>query len=208
MSRTHELPPLPYELDALEPEISRETLEYHYGKHHATYVNKLNKLIENSEYSDMPLVDIVRTADGAIFNNAAQVWNHTFYWSCLSPEGGGAPEHEVAQAIERDFSSFEAFREKFDEAATGQFGSGWVWLVRQSNGQLEVFSTGNADTPIRNGATPLLTCDVWEHAYYLDYRNSRPDYLKAFWKRVNWEFVNQQFLTASEQQQGGRAVNQ
>jgi Fe-Mn family superoxide dismutase len=208
MSQVHELPPLPYAKDALEPEISRETIEYHYGKHHATYVDKLNNLIENTEFADMPLADIVRTATGSIFNNAAQVWNHTFYWNCLSPDGGGEPDNEVGKAIERDFSSFEAFRKQFDEVATGHFGSGWAWLIRQPNGQLEVLSTANAHTPLRDGATALLTCDIWEHAYYIDYRNSRPNYLEAFWKRVNWEFVNQQFLAGGGQQQTGQAVNQ
>jgi superoxide dismutase, Fe-Mn family len=206
MSHTHQLPPLPYPLDALEPEISRETLEYHYGKHHAKYVDKLNNLIEGSEFADMPLEDIVRTATWNVFNNAAQAWNHDFYWHCLSPDGGGAPDTEVAQAIERDFSSFDAFREQFTRAATGRFGSGWAWLVRQSSGRLEILSTANAGTPLREGATPLLTCDVWEHAYYIDYRNSRADYLQAFWKRVNWDFVNQQFLAGA--QLTGHAVNQ
>jgi Fe-Mn family superoxide dismutase len=208
MSYPHDLPPLPYALDALEPDISRETLEYHHGKHHATYVKKLNDLVKDTEFAEMDLVDIVRTAKGGIFNNAAQVWNHTFYWNCLSPSGGGEPDNEVALAIERDFSSFEAFRKQFNEVAAGHFGSGWAWLVRQPNGLLEIMSTPNAETPLRDGATPLLTCDVWEHAYYIDYRNSRPDYLSAFWKRVNWEFVNQQFLSPSTEASGGTAINQ
>jgi Fe-Mn family superoxide dismutase len=206
ISQLHQLPPLPYALDTLEPDISRETLEYHYGKHHAAYVDKLNKLIENTQYAGMPLEDIVRTATNAIFNNAAQVWNHTFYWHCLSPDGGGIPDNEVAKAIERGFAAFDDFREQFTSKAAGHFGSGWVWLVRQPSGQLEILSTANADTPLRNGATPLLTCDVWEHAYYIDYRNRRADYLQAFWNRVNWHFVNRQFLAAGAQQQPGRAV--
>jgi Fe-Mn family superoxide dismutase len=207
MSQAHQLPPLPYALDALAPDISQETLEYHYGKHHATYVDKLNKLVEGTEFADMPLIDIIRTATGPVFNNAAQVWNHTFYWNCLSPDGGGAPDNEIADAIEREFSSFDAFREQFTETAASHFGSGWAWLVRQPQGTLEILSTGNADTPLRDGASPLLTCDVWEHAYYIDYRNSRPDYLEAFWRRVNWSFVNQQFIAAREGQPTGRAVN-
>lgn len=207
MTRAHQLPPLPYALEALEPIISRETLEYHYGKHHAAYVDKLNTLIQGTEYADMPLVDVVRTATGPVFNNAAQVWNHTFYWNCLSPDGGGAPDSQIATAIDRDFSSFEAFRKRFTETASSHFGSGWAWLVHQPSGKLEILSTANADTPLRNGATPLLTCDVWEHAYYIDYRNRRPDYLEAFWNRVNWAFVNQQFLAAGGQQQTGQAVN-
>jgi Fe-Mn family superoxide dismutase len=207
MSQPYQLPPLPYALDALEPDISRETLEYHYGKHHASYVEKLNKLVRDTRYGDKPLADIVRTATGAVFNNAAQVWNHTFYWNCLSPDGGGTPANEIADAIEQNFSSFEAFRKQFTETAASHFGSGWAWLVRRPNGQLEILSTDNADTPLRDGATPLLTCDVWEHAYYIDYRNRRPEYLEAFWKRVNWEFVNEQVLTAGGYQQTGRAVH-
>jgi Fe-Mn family superoxide dismutase len=208
MSQIHKLPPLPYTLDALEPEISRETLEYHYGKHHAAYVDKLNGLIDNTEYADMTLEDIIVKATGALFNNAAQVWNHTFYWNSLTPDGGDVPDNEVTRTITRTFESFDAFRERFTAAATGHFGSGWVWLVLQPGGTLEVLSTGNADTPLRDGATPLLTCDVWEHAYYIDYRNRRPDYLRAFWKHVNWDFVNARFVGMAEKQHGGRAVNE
>jgi Fe-Mn family superoxide dismutase len=207
MSQAYQLTPLPYALDALEPDISRETLEYHYGKHHATYVDKLNKLVKDTSYAGKPLVDIVRTATGGVFNNAAQVWNHAFYWNCLSPDGGGVPDNAVGDAIEQKFSSFEAFRKEFTETAASHFGSGWVWLVRQSNGQLEILSTANADTPLRNGATALLSCDVWEHAYYIDYRNRRPEYLQAFWKCVNWDFVNEQFLAAGNYQQAGQVVN-
>jgi Fe-Mn family superoxide dismutase len=205
---SHELPPLPYPLDALEPDISRETLEYHHGKHHATYVKKLNGLIEDTEYAEMSLEDIVMTATGAIFNNAAQVWNHTFYWNCLAPAGEGTPDNEVTRAITETFSSLDAFREQFTNTATGHFGSGWAWLVRQPGGTLEILSTANADTPLRDGAMPLLTCDVWEHAYYIDYRNSRPDYMEAFWKHVNWDFVNEQFLKAQGERGGSQAVNQ
>jgi Fe-Mn family superoxide dismutase len=208
MAQIHKLQPLPYPMDALEPDISQETLEYHYGKHHAKYVDKLNNLIQDSGYADLSLEDIIRTASGAVFNNAAQVWNHTFYWHCLSPDGGGTPDKQVAIAIQREFSSFEAFREDFTNAATGLFGSGWVWLARQPNGQLAITATQNAETPLREGAVPLLTCDVWEHAYYIDYRNSRPQYLEAFWKHVNWDFVNQQFVTANMHPQHGKVVNQ
>ena len=208
MAQIHKLPPLPYPMDALEPEISKETLEYHYGKHHARYVDTLNKLIEGTGYADMSLEDIVRTASGGVFNNAAQTWNHTFYWNCLSPDGGGEPDREIALAIEREYASFDAFRKQFTEAATGLFGSGWVWLSRQPNGHLTITAAQNADNPLREGAVPLLTCDVWEHAYYIDYRNSRPDYLESFWKHVNWAFVNQQFAGADTHPQRGEAVNQ
>jgi Fe-Mn family superoxide dismutase len=208
MSQVHQLPPLPYPLDALEPEFSRETLEYHHGKHHASYVKKLNRLIENTEYANQSLEDIIRTAEDAVFNNAAQVWNHSFYWQCLSPDGGGVPDSEVAQAIEREFSSFDDFREQFTRTATGHFGSGWAWLIRRPDGRLGILATANADTPLRTGDTPLLTCDVWEHAYYIDYRNRRTDYLQAFWKHVNWDFVNTQFLSGGGQEQSGQDVNQ
>jgi Fe-Mn family superoxide dismutase len=209
MARTHTLPPLPYPLDALEPDISKETLEYHYGKHHAKYVDTLNKLIKDTGYAELPLEDIIVTGTGSVFNNAAQVWNHTFYWQCLSPDGDGQPGPQTGPAIEQEFSSIEAFREQFNDAATSLFGSGWVWLVRRSNGQLAIESTQNADTPLRQGDIPLLTCDVWEHAYYVDYRNSRADYLNAFWKHVNWEFVEQRLVTAQTHfQPGGAAVNQ
>ena len=208
MHRIHKLPELPYPLDALEPDISRETLEYHYGKHHAAYVSNLIKLIEGTQFDAMELEDIIRTATGAIFNNAAQAWNHTFYWNCLSPDGGGTPGNDVAQAISDDFSSFDAFVEHFSKTAAGHFGSGWAWLVQQPDGRLEILSTANADTPLRDGANPLLTCDVWEHAYYIDYRNSRADYLRAFWKRVNWDFVNTRYLESGGRERHARAVNQ
>ena len=184
-----ELPPLPYDKSALEPHISAETLDYHYGKHHQTYVNNLNGMIDGTEYADMDLVDIIRKSSGGMFNNAAQVWNHTFYWNCLSPNGGGRPEGKLAEAIDRDFGDFDAFVDAFSKASIGRFGSGWGWLVQKPDGKLEVTSTPNAETPVTTEDTPLLTCDVWEHAYYIDYRNARPKYVEAFWNLVNWEFV-------------------
>lgn len=189
---THELPPLPYEMNALEPHISRETLEYHYGKHHQTYVTNLNKLITDTEFADLPLEGIIKKASGGIFNNAAQVWNHTFYWNSMSPNGGGNPQGAVAEAIDKAFGSFDAFKEKFTNTAVTTFGSGWAWLVKNADGSLDVVSTSNAGNPLTDGKTPLLTCDVWEHAYYIDYRNKRPDYVNNFWSLVNWQFVNEQ----------------
>ena len=183
------LPKLPYDLNALEPHISRETLEYHYGKHHNAYVNNLNKLIENTEFANLSLEDIIKTSTGGIFNNAAQVWNHTFYWHCLSPNGGHEPTGKLAQAINRDFGSFAIFKEKFSQTAATTFGSGWAWLVQDTNSTLKIISTSNAGTPMTENLTALLTCDVWEHAYYIDYRNARPDYIKEFWNLVNFEFV-------------------
>jgi len=185
-----ELPALPYAKDALAPHISAETIEYHYGKHHQTYVTNLNNLIAGTEFADLSLEDIVKTASGGIFNNAAQVWNHTFYWHSLSPNGGGAPTGGLANAIDRTFGSFEQFKEEFTKTAVTTFGSGWAWLVKKPNGGLELVSTSNAATPLTAGLTPLLTCDVWEHAYYIDYRNLRPKYLEAFWALVNWEFAS------------------
>lgn len=188
-----QLPPLPYERNALEPHISSETLDYHYGKHHQAYVTNLNKMIEGTEHADASLETIIRSSDGGLFNNAAQVWNHSFYWNCMSPDGGGAPDGDLGAAIDQAFGSFEAFKEQFTKAATGQFGSGWAWLVRQSDGSLAITSTSNAETPLTGNDVPLMTCDVWEHAYYVDYRNARPEYLKAFWNLVNWRFVSEQF---------------
>lgn len=188
----HELPPLPYAMDALLPHISPETLEYHYGKHHQTYVTKLNGLVEGTELENTSLEDLIRTSSGGIFNNAAQVWNHTFYWHCLSPNGGGEPTGAIADAINASFGSFEDFKAAFADTAVNTFGSGWAWLVKNADGSLELVSTSNAATPLTvEGQTPLLTCDVWEHAYYIDYRNARPQYLEAFWNLVNWDFVNQ-----------------
>ena len=185
----HTLPSLPYAMDALEPHISRETLEYHYGKHHRTYVEKLNGLIEGTEFASASLEDIVRRSSGGVFNNAAQVWNHTFYWHCLSPQGGGAPKGARAKAIAAAFGCFDAFKQPFTDQSVTLFGSGWAWLVKQPGGQLAIVQTGNAETPLTGKDTALLTCDVWEHAYYIDYRNLRPKYLEAFWSLVNWDFV-------------------
>ena len=185
----HKLPALPYEKNALEPHISAETLEYHYGKHHQTYVTNLNKMISGTEYESLSLEDIVKKASGGVFNNAAQIWNHTFYWHCLSPDGGGSPSGKVGDAINKTFGSFDKFKEQFSQAAVTTFGSGWAWLVRNSDGSLAITSTSNAGTPMTEGKKALLTCDVWEHAYYIDYRNKRPDYVAAFWNLVNWDFV-------------------
>jgi len=184
-----ELPELPYALDALEPHISRETLEYHYGKHHKTYVDNLNKLIEDTEFDNKPLESIVCNSNDGIFNNAAQIWNHSFYWNCLSPSGGGEPKNTLADKIAARFGSFQGFTDEFSRAAITTFGSGWAWLVETENGELDIISTSNAGTPITSGLNPLLTCDVWEHAYYIDYRNARPRYLEAYWKLVNWDFA-------------------
>ncbi|HAD49511.1 MAG: superoxide dismutase [Fe] [Idiomarina sp.] len=189
-----ELPALPYEKNALEPHISAETLEYHYGKHHATYVSKLNDAVKGTDLESKSLEDIIKSEKGGLFNNAAQVWNHTFYWNCLAPNGGGAPTGAVADAINSKWGSFEKFQEEFNASAAGNFGSGWTWLVKKADGSVEIMNTDDADTPVaHDGVTPLLTVDVWEHAYYIDYRNSRPNYLEAFWKLVNWEFVNKNF---------------
>lgn len=185
-----ELPALPYPNDALAPHISPETIEYHYGKHHQTYVTNLNNLVPGTEFENLSLEDIVKKSSGGIFNNAAQVWNHTFYWNCLSPNGGGAPTGGLANAIDRTFGSFEQFKEEFTKCAVTTFGSGWAWLVKNANGTLELVSTSNAGCPLTAGQTPILTCDVWEHAYYVDYRNARPKYLEAFWALVNWEFAS------------------
>ncbi len=184
-----ELPDLPYAKDALAPHISEETLEYHYGKHHQTYVTNLNNLVPGTEFESMSLEDIIKKSSGGIFNNAAQVWNHTFYWNSLSPNGGGEPEGGLANAINRTFGSFEEFKAAFTKCAVTTFGSGWAWLVKNADGSLELVSTSNAGCPLTEGQTPLLTCDVWEHAYYIDYRNARPKYLEAFWNLVNWDFA-------------------
>lgn len=196
MQQTHKLPELPYALDALVPHISKETLEYHYGKHHAAYINKLNDGIKDTEYADKSLEELITGASGPIFNNAAQAWNHAFYWQCMSPDSEQA-KGDIAEAIKRKFGSLENFEKEFSLSANSHFGSGWVWLVLDKNGALAITSTHDADTPICHGQIPLLTCDVWEHAYYIDYRNVRPDYVKSFWKVVNWAFVNEQFKQAS-----------
>ena len=187
------LPDLPYPKNALEPHISEETLEYHYGKHHKTYVDKLNGLVEGTEDANKSLEDIIRNSTGGLFNNAAQVWNHTFYWNCLSPNGGGEPSGALADAINSAFGSFENFKEKFNASAVGNFASGWTWLVQNSDGSLALLNTDDAETAVTADAKPLLTCDVWEHAYYIDYRNARPKYLEAYWNLVNWDFVAQNF---------------
>jgi len=185
----HQLPELPYANNALEPHISAETLEFHYGKHHATYVTNLNNLIPGTEFEKLSLEDIIKKASAGIFNNAAQVWNHTFYWNCLSPNGGGEPDGALADAINQAFGSFADFKEKFTTSCVTNFGSGWTWLVKNSDGSLEIVNTSNAANPMTEGKTPIMTCDVWEHAYYIDYRNARPKYLEAFWNLVNWSFV-------------------
>ena len=184
------LPELPYEKKALSPHISEETLNYHYGKHHKSYVDKLNGQIPGTEWEKANLEEIVKSSQGGIFNNSAQVWNHTFYWSCLSPKGGGAPSGVLGSAIETHFQSFEKFKEQFTAAALAQFGSGWAWLIKEGE-ELKILSTPNANTPLTSSSQKaLLTCDVWEHAYYIDYRNARNKYVEAFWNLVNWDFVN------------------
>lgn len=189
-----ELPALPYAKDALEPHISAETLDFHHGKHHNTYVTKLNGLVEGTDLASKSLEDIIKTSSGGIFNNAAQIWNHTFYWNSLSPNGGGAPTGAVADAINSAFGSFEEFQAKFNDSAVNNFGSSWTWLVKKADGSLDIVNTSNAGTPItEDGVTPLITVDLWEHAYYIDYRNVRPDYLKGFWALVNWDFANENF---------------
>jgi Fe-Mn family superoxide dismutase len=189
----HTLPPLPYAMDALQPHISKETLEYHHGKHHQTYVTNLNNLVKGTEFENAALEDIVRKASGGIFNNAAQVWNHTFYWNCLAPRAGGEPGGALGEAIKRRFGTFQDFKQQFTQTAVTTFGSGWAWLVKNPEGSLDLMSTGNAQTPMTSGKTALLTCDVWEHAYYIDYRNARPKYVEAFWNLVNWDFVARNF---------------
>lgn len=189
-----ELPALPYAKDALEPHISSETLDFHYGKHHATYVKKLNGLVEGTAMADMSLEDIVKQSDGGVFNNAAQIWNHTFYWNSLSPDGGGEPSGKLAGAISSKWGSFDKFKEAFNDKAVNNFGSSWTWLVKTADGSLDIVNTSNAGTPItEEGLTPLITVDLWEHAYYIDYRNVRPDYLGGFWSLVNWEFASANF---------------
>lgn len=190
---SYTLPTLPYAMDALTPHISKETLEYHYGKHHQTYVTNLNNLVPGTEFEGKSLEDIVKSSSGGIFNNAAQIWNHTFYWNSLSPNGGGKPTGALLTAIEESFGSFEAFKEAFSKTAITTFGSGWGWLVKTPAGKLELVSTSNAATPLTTDSTPLLTCDVWEHAYYIDYRNARPKYVESFWALVNWDFVTKNF---------------
>ncbi len=186
----HKLKDLPFSMDALEPIISRETLEYHYGKHHQSYVTNLNKLIVGTEFENMTLEEIIMKSSAGIFNNAAQVFNHTFYWNSLAPNAGGEPSGKLAELISKEFGSFSAFKEKFSKTAATTFGSGWAWLVKDKNGKLEIVSTSNAGNPMTDGKKPLLNCDVWEHAYYIDYRNARPSYIEKFWDLVNWDFVS------------------
>lgn len=185
-----ELPKLPYKRDALEPHISQRTIDFHYGQHHAGYVKNLNNLIENSKFENMSLEDIIKNSEGSIFNNAAQVWNHTFYWHCMTPENDGYPQALLLKTIERDFGSFDNFKQMFIKQAATLFGSGWLWLVCDKEGKLSLLQTSNAETPLTNNELrPLLVCDVWEHAYYLDQQNLRLAYLNEFWQIINWKFV-------------------
>ncbi|HJD44111.1 MAG TPA: superoxide dismutase [Fe] [Candidatus Paenalcaligenes intestinipullorum] len=187
------LPELPYAMTALEPHISKETLEYHYGKHHQAYVTNLNNLVAGTEFENASLEEVVKKSSGGVFNNAAQVWNHTFYWNCLSPNGGGEPTGALAEAITAKWGSFEAFKEAFTKSAVGNFGSGWTWLVKKADGSVDIVNTSNAETPLTTDDVALLTCDVWEHAYYIDYRNARPKYLEHFWNLVHWDFAAKNF---------------
>lgn len=187
------LPELPFAKNALEPHISERTLEFHYGKHHQTYVNTLNTLIEGTEFENKTLEEIIKSSDGGIFNNAAQVWNHTFYWNCLAPNHKPAPEGSLKKAIEEAFGSFENFKEEFTKKSVGLFGSGWCWLVKDSAGKLSIVQQSNAGNPMTKGLTPIMVCDVWEHAYYLDKQNARPKYMESYWELVNWEFIEKQY---------------
>ncbi len=189
---THKLPELPYSMDALAPHISRETLEYHYGKHHAAYVKNLNGMVEGTDLENKSLEDVIRSSSGGIFNNAAQIFNHTFYWNSLSPSGGGDATGAIAALINSQYGSFKSFKEAFTKKAATLFGSGWVWLVKENDGSLSIEQAANAGCPLTENKKPILTCDVWEHAYYIDYRNARPKYLEAFWDLVNWDYANKQ----------------
>ncbi|MGD0016604.1 MAG: superoxide dismutase [Verrucomicrobiia bacterium] len=194
----HQLPKLPYACDALEPHIDARTVEIHYGKHHQTYVDNLNKLIPSTEFAEKPLEQIILKAQGPIFNNAAQVWNHTFYWQSMKPKGGGEPTGELAAAINKTFSSFANFKQQLTQAAVTQFGSGWAWLVKKKDGALAIVQTGNAGNPMTAGDVPLLTCDVWEHAYYLKYQNRRAEYVTAWWNIVDWDAVAARYIKAGK----------
>ncbi|OGT46767.1 MAG: superoxide dismutase [Gammaproteobacteria bacterium RIFCSPHIGHO2_12_FULL_41_20] len=185
---THQLPKLPYAMDALQPTLSKETLEYHYGKHHQAYVNNLNNLIKDTEFANLSLEDTIMKSSGGMFNNAAQIWNHTFYWHCLTPHST-EPSGKLADSLVKTFGSIDEFKKKFSQSAVSLFGSGWAWLVKNNEGSLEILNLSNAGTPMKEGKKALLTCDVWEHAYYIDYRNARPTYVENFWKLVNWDFV-------------------
>jgi Fe-Mn family superoxide dismutase len=189
----HTLPALPYAKDALQPTMSAETLEYHYGKHHQAYVTNLNNLIKGTEYENLSLEEIIKKSQGGVFNNSAQVWNHTFFWNCMKPNGGGAPTGPVADAINAKWGSFDKFKEEFQKSAVGNFGSGWTWLVKKPDGSVDIVNTSNAGTPLTTENKALLTVDVWEHAYYIDYRNARPKFVESWWNIVNWDFVNQNF---------------
>ncbi|MBD3894350.1 superoxide dismutase [Fe] [Halomonas sp. ML-15] len=186
-----ELPALPYDKNALEPYLSAETLDYHYGKHHHAYVTELNALVADTEHDHKSLEEIIQSTSGRLFNQAAQAWNHTFYWHCLSPNGGGEPQGPLAEAIVAEFGSFDGFKKRFNAHALGHVGAGWTWLIKATDGGLQILNTDNADTPIAHGQTPLLAVDVWEHAYYIDYRNACHKYLEGIWQLINWEFVNQ-----------------
>jgi Fe-Mn family superoxide dismutase len=189
----HTLPALPYAMDALAPIISKETLEFHYGKHHQTYVTNLNNLIPGTEFESASLEEIVKKSSGGVFNNAAQIWNHTFYWNSMAPNAGGEPTGKLADAIKAKWGSVAAFKEAFNKSAAGNFGSGWTWLVKKPDGSVDIVNTSNAATPLTTADVPLLTCDVWEHAYYIDFRNARPKYLESFWGLVNWSFAAKNF---------------
>ncbi len=190
----HTLPPLPYAQDALAPHISAETFEYHYGKHHQAYVTNLNNLIPGTEFESLSLEEIVKKSSGGIYNNAAQVWNHTFFWNCMKPNGGGAPTGKLADAINAKFGSYDAFKEAFTKSAVGNFGSGWTFLVKKADGSVDIVNMGPAGTPLTTGDTALLTIDVWEHAYYIDYRNARPKFVETFLNSlVNWDFAAKNF---------------
>ena len=189
----HTLPALPYSMDALAPIISKETLEFHYGKHHQTYVTNLNNLIPGTEFESASLEEIVKKSSGGVFNNAAQIWNHTFYWNSMAPNAGGEPTGKLADAIKAKWGSVAAFKEAFNKSAAGNFGSGWTWLVKKPDGSVDIVNTSNAATPLTTSDVPLLTCDVWEHAYYIDFRNARPKYLESFWNLVNWSFAAKNF---------------
>jgi superoxide dismutase, Fe-Mn family len=189
----HTLPALPYAMDALAPHISKETLEFHYGKHHQTYATNLNNLIKGTEFENASLEDIIKKSSGGVFNNSAQIWNHTFYWNSLAPNAGGEPTGALADAINAKWGNFAAFKEAFNKMATGNFGSSWTWLVKKADGSLDIVNTSNAATPLTTTDKPLMTCDLWEHAYYIDYRNSRPNYLNGYWSLVNWAFAAKNF---------------
>jgi Fe-Mn family superoxide dismutase len=184
---------LKWKKDALLPFISEETIDYHYGKHHQAYVNNINNLIKGTDFENKTLEEIIKTAEGGIFNNAAQVWNHSFYWNCLTPNAPEKPKGRLLSAIESQYGSFEAFKDQFSAKATGLFGSGWTWLVFTADGKLDIIQTFNADTPLKHGLKALLTCDVWEHAYYIDYRNKRPDYINNFFKFIDWKAVEERY---------------